>query len=367
MEKILRQKKYVVICENIIRYGSFVQDFIKLILMNVNRRRLPYTMHIYNQMQILHVLADLVTYTILLNAYCLAGSVLRAQDKYEEVKLVGACRLHVIPYSTIIKVSVEATMWQLAREIQEETVSDGVHPNYYTSNAYNPVHDVTSSYRTGAATNVNVRLALGYKFVIISNFAIVVSIFINFSLAAMYGIVMALGMLSIIATGLAIDANGPISDNAGSIAKMIGMSHRIRDRIDALDVAGPTTAAIGQRFDIGSATLVSFALLGTLVSRAEISLVDVLIPKVFIGLIVDAMLPYWFSAMTMKVVGSAALQMGENNGALVAISASNTGSTWDNAKKYIEVGAYEHAQSLGLTGSECLKAAVIGDTIGGPL
>ncbi|XP_068649030.1 pyrophosphate-energized vacuolar membrane proton pump-like [Aristolochia californica] len=348
--------------------------------MNVNGRRLPYTLHIYNQMQILHVPTDLVTYTILLNAYCLAGSVVRAQDDYEEVKLVGACRLHVIPYSTIIKVSVEATMWQLARKIQEEMVSDGVCPNvvtwsssisefakadleewaihtidemllfgyesslkrYYTSNAYNPVHDDASSYRTGAATTVNVRLALGYKSIIISFFAIAVSIIINFSPVAMYGIaVVALGMLSTIATGLTIDAYGPIHDNAGGIAEMVGMSHRIRDRTDALDAAGPTTTAIGQGFAIGLATLVSFALLGTFVSRAEISPVDVLTPKVFIGLIVGAMLPYWFSAMTMQVVGSASLQMGKNSSALVAISTSNTGGSWDNAKKYIEAGASE--------------------------
>ncbi|XP_068645180.1 pentatricopeptide repeat-containing protein At1g12300, mitochondrial-like [Aristolochia californica] len=204
MEKLLQQKKYVAVCEHIIRYGSFVQDFIKFSLMIVNGCLLPYTMHIHNQMQILNVPTGLMTYTILLNAYCLAGSVRRAQDNYEAVKLVGACRYHVIPYNRIIKASVEATMWQFARE---EMVSDGIRPNvvtwsslisdfakadlaecaihtvdkmlllgfeplwrrYHTSNAYNPVHDVASSYRIGAATNVHVRLALGYKSVLISD------------------------------------------------------------------------------------------------------------------------------------------------------------------------------------------------------
>ncbi|KAG6533010.1 hypothetical protein ZIOFF_006870 [Zingiber officinale] len=315
---------------------------------------------------------------------------------------------------------------------------------YYTSNAYSPVQDVADSCRTGAATNVIFGLALGYKSVIIPIFAIAISIFVSFSLAAMYGIaVAALGMLSTIATGLAIDAYGPISDNAGGIAEMAGMSHRIRERTDALDAAGNTTAAIGKGFAIGSAALVSLALFGAFVSRAAISTVDVLTPKVFIGLIVGAMLPYWFSAMTMKSVGSAALKMVEevrrqfNNipgimegtarpdyatcvkistdasikemippGALVmltplivgtffgvetlsgvlagslvsgvqiAISASNTGGAWDNAKKYIEVssctigsgaGASEHARTLGPKGSDPHKAAVIGDTIGDPL
>ncbi|KAJ8528167.1 hypothetical protein K7X08_021859 [Anisodus acutangulus] len=172
---------------------------------------------------------------------------------------------------------------------------------YYTSNAYSPVQDVADSCRTGAATNVIFDLALGYKSVIVPIFAIAISIFVSFSFAAMYGIaVAALGMLSTIATGLAIDAYGPISDNAGGIDEMAGMSHRIRERTDALDAAGNTTAAIGKGFAIGSAALVSLALFGAFVSRAGISTVDVLTLKVFIGLLVGAMLPYWFSAMTMK-------------------------------------------------------------------
>ncbi|KAG6718890.1 hypothetical protein I3842_04G175400 [Carya illinoinensis] len=183
---------------------------------------------------------------------------------------------------------------------------------YYTSNAYSPVQDVADSCRTGAATNVIFGLALGYKSVIIPIFAIAVCIYVSFSFAAMYGIAMAaLGMLSTIATGLAIDAYGPISDNAGGIAEMAGMNHRIRERTDALDAAGNTTAAIGKGFAIGSAALVSLALFGAFVSRAGISTVDVLSPKVIIGLLVGAMLPYWFSAMTMKSVGSAALKMVE--------------------------------------------------------
>ena len=110
-----------------------------------------------------------------------------------------------------------------------------------------PVQDVADSCRTGAATNVIFGLALGYKSVIIPIFAIAISIFVSFSFAATYGVaVAALGMLSTIATGLAIDAYGPISDNAGGIAEMAGMSHRIRERTDALDAAGNTTAAIGK-------------------------------------------------------------------------------------------------------------------------
>ncbi|XP_074331912.1 pyrophosphate-energized vacuolar membrane proton pump-like [Apium graveolens] len=116
----------------------------------------------------------------------------------------------------------------------------------------------------------------------------------------------------------------PLHDNAGGIAEMAGMSHRIRERTDALDAARNTTAAIGKKFNYrhshmplprglnpGSAALVSLALFGAYVSRASITTVDVLTPKVFIGLLVGAMLPYWFSVMTMKSVGSAALKMVE--------------------------------------------------------
>lgn len=110
-----------------------------------------------------------------------------------------------------------------------------------------PVRDVADSCRTGAATNVIFGLALGYKSVIIPIFAIAIAIYVSFSLAAMYGVAMAaLGMLSTIAIGLTIDAYGPISDNAGGIAEMAGMSREIRQRTDALDAAGNTTAAIGK-------------------------------------------------------------------------------------------------------------------------
>ncbi|CAN6452916.1 unnamed protein product [Victoria cruziana] len=306
---------------------------------------------------------------------------------------------------------------------------------FFTSNAYSPVRDVADSCRTGAATNVIFGLALGYKSVIIPIFAIAIAIYVSFSLAAMYGVAMAaLGMLSTIAIGLTIDAYGPISDNAGGIAEMAGMSREIRQRTDALDAAGNTTAAIGKGFAIGSAALVSLALFGAFVSRAGLKTVDLLSAKVFIGLIVGAMLPYWFSSMTMKSVGSAALKMVEEvrrqfnttpglmegrvkpdyancvkistdaslremmppgalvllsplvagtffgvqtlsgllagalvSGVQVAISASNTGGAWDNAKKYIEAGSTDHARSLGPKGSDPHKAAVIGDTVGDPL
>lgn len=134
----------------------------------------------------------------------------------------------------------------------------------------------------------------------------------------MFGVsIAALGMLSNLCIGLAIDAYGPISDNAGGIAEMAELGSDIRDKTDALDAAGNTTAAIGKGFAIGSAALVSLALYGAFVTRAintqnkhklpaQISVID---PLVFGGLLIGAMLPYAFSAMTMKAVGKAALEM----------------------------------------------------------
>jgi len=306
---------------------------------------------------------------------------------------------------------------------------------YYTSHSYVPVREVAKSCETGAATNIIYGLALGYKSVIIPVFCLAITIYVGYSLAGMYGIATAaLGILSTLAIGLTIDAYGPICDNAGGIAEMTGMPHDVRDITDALDAAGNTTAAIGKGFAIGSAALVSLALFGAFVTTVNLAQVDILRPFQFAGLLVGAMLPYWFSAMTMKSVGEAALAMvqevrrqfslvptdehgrkdfarfkpdyahcvaistkaavykmippgmlvmltpivagfffgvealaGLLAGALVsgvqmAISASNTGGAWDNAKKYIESGATGSGK-----GSEQHKAAVIGDTVGDPL
>jgi H+-translocating diphosphatase len=296
---------------------------------------------------------------------------------------------------------------------------------------------VADSCKTGAATDIIFGLALGYKSAIVPCLMIAITIFVSFSLAHMYGIACAaLGMLSTLATCLAIDAYGPISDNAGGIAEMAAMGEDIRERTDALDAAGNTTAAIGKGFAIGSAALVSLALFGAYITRAGITIADssILDPEVFSGLLVGAMLPYWFSAMTMKSVGKAALAMVEEvrhqfasipglmegsarpdyrrcveistaaslsemippgalvmltpivvgvlfgvrtlagvlagalvSGVQMAVSMSNTGGAWDNAKKYIEAGASEHARELGGKGSDAHKAAVIGDTVGDPL
>ena len=184
--------------------------------------------------------------------------------------------------------------------------------DYMTSYNYGPVKEVSKSCETGAATNIIFGLALGYKSVVVPIFAMAVTIFVSFYFANMYGVALAaLGMLSTLSTGLTIDAYGPITDNAGGIAEMAGLSAAVRVKTDALDAAGNTTAAIGKGFAIGSAALVSLALFGAFVTRSHINGVDILKPQTFAGLIVGAMLPYWFSALTMKSVGKAASSMVE--------------------------------------------------------
>jgi len=185
----------------------------------------------------------------------------------------------------------------------------GLVTEYYTSHSYKPVREVAMSCKQGgAATNIIYGLALGYLSTIIPVLILAGIVFASFTLCDTYGVaVAALGMLSTLATCLTIDGYGPISDNAGGIAEMSEMGEEVRDCTDALDAAGNTTAAIGKGFAIGSAALVSLALYGAFVVRLGITTgVNILEPLTFSFLLVGSMLPYWFSALTMKSVGEAA-------------------------------------------------------------
>lgn len=141
---------------------------------------------------------------------------------------------------------------------------------YMTSHSYAPVREVADACKTGAATNIIYGLALGYKSNVIPVICLAMTSFINFNLLGLFGISLgALGMLSNLACALAIDAYGPISDNAGGIAEMSELGEHVRERTDALDAAGNTTAAIGKGFAIGSAALVSLSLFGAFYIRSR--------------------------------------------------------------------------------------------------
>ena len=182
--------------------------------------------------------------------------------------------------------------------------------DYYTNNRWSPTQKLAESCKDGPAPNIILGIALGYKSCIIPILCITATIGYAFNKAGMYGIgLSALGMLGSLPVALSVDGYGPISDNAGGIAEMCGLPGEIRRRTDALDAAGNTTAAVGKGFAIGSACLVGLALFGAFITRIGDDSVDILKPTQFAGLLVGAMLPYAFSAMTMQAVGDSAQQM----------------------------------------------------------
>jgi len=191
----------------------------------------------------------------------------------------------------------------------------GLLTGYYTSDKYAPVREVAKSCETGVATNIIYGLALGYKSTVYPYLAIAASIFISWDLAGMYGVAIAsLGMLGTLVIALMIDAYGPVADNAGGIAEMVGLDKEVRRRTDILDSAGNTTAAIGKGFAIGAAILTSLALFAAFITAAStlsgepitMSLLD---PIVYTSVFIGAVLPFLFTAMTMKSVGKAAFDM----------------------------------------------------------
>ncbi|MBU1164814.1 sodium-translocating pyrophosphatase [Patescibacteria group bacterium] len=237
----------------------------------------------------------------------------------------------------------------------------GMATEYFTSDANKPTQAVSNASKTGAATNIIAGLALGMISTWVPVAAVCVAIFLSFKFAGLFGIAIAsVGMLSTLGITLATDTYGPVADNAAGIAEMAGMGQETRERAEELDAVGNTTAAIGKGFAIGSAALTALVLMVSFGQAVNLNTVNLLSSNVLIGLFIGGLLPCIFSAMTMKSVGKAAMQMVEEvRRQFKEIPGIMEGTAKPDYKKCVDISTAAALQQMILPGIIAVAAPVL--------